>query len=73
MLNIKLMTKPILGYWKIRGLASAIRYQLVYSGVDFDQVQYDEGDDKSGEEWFSKKFTLGLDFPNIPYFKDGDL
>ena len=49
MLNIKLMTKPILGYWKIRGLASAIRYQLAYSGVDFDQVQYDEGDDKSGE------------------------
>ena len=28
-------TRPILGYWDIRGLAQAIRYQLVYLGVDF--------------------------------------
>ena len=27
--------RPILGYWDIRGLAQAIRYQLIYLGVDF--------------------------------------
>jgi hypothetical protein len=27
--------KPILGYWDIRGLAQAIRYQLVFQGIDF--------------------------------------
>ena len=29
--------KPRLGYWKIRGLAAAIRYQLAYCGVEFDE------------------------------------
>ena len=67
------MAKPILGYWKIRGLVSAIRYQLAYSGVEFQDEIYEQADDLSKEDWFSKKFTLGLDFPNIPYFKDGDL
>ena len=27
--------KPLLGYWDIRGLAQAIRYQLVYQGIEF--------------------------------------
>jgi hypothetical protein len=30
------MSKPILGYWKIRGLASGIRYQMAYQGIQFD-------------------------------------
>lgn len=38
------MTKPILGYWKIRGLAAGIRYQLAYSKVDFDEDVYEQGD-----------------------------
>jgi len=23
--------------------------------------------------WFDEKFNLGLDFPNLPYFIDGDV
>ena len=69
------MSTPTLGYWKIRGLASAIRYQLEYSGVHYENKEYAQGNapefDKS--EWLTAKFNLGLDFPNIPYFMDGDL
>lgn len=57
-----------LGYWKIRGLAQPIRLLLKYTGTEFEDVQYD-----TGESWFSVKFTLGLDFPNLPYLFDGDL
>ena len=32
--------KPTIGYWKIRGLAANIRYQLAYMGVDYDSVEY---------------------------------
>ena len=32
---------PILGYWKIRGLGANIRYQLTYSGVEFENVEYE--------------------------------
>ena len=55
-------SKPRLGYWKIRGLAAAMRYQLVYCGVKFDEDQYEEGDapDFSRDQWLSKKFKLGL-------------
>ena len=67
--------KPILGYWKIRGLAANIRYQLAYSGVDYENVEYTQGPapDFSRAEWLDKKFTLGLDFPNLPYLMHGDL
>ena len=66
----------VLGYWKIRGLASNIRYQLAYSKVEYETVEYEQG----GPPEFNKdcwlvdaKFSLGLDFPNLPYIKDGDL
>ena len=66
--------KPTLGYWKIRGLASNLRYQLAYCGVDYENVEYEQGDgpEFSREPWLQHKFNLGLDFPNLPYFKDGD-
>ena len=64
-----------LGYWKIRGLAANIRYQLAYSGIDYENVEYEQGDapDFSRAPWLDHKFTLGLDFPNLPYLVDGDL
>ena len=66
--------KPILGYWKIRGLAANIRYQLSYCGVDWQDVEYEQGDgpEFSRESWMSVKYNLGFDFPNLPYFIDGD-
>ena len=67
--------KPTLGYWKIRGLAAQIRYILHYANVDFTDCQYEQGDapDFSRESWFSVKSTLGLDFPNLPYWIDSDV
>ena len=69
------MSKPILGYWKIRGLGSGIRYQLAYQGVEYDQAQYEQGDapDFSNDSWLAVKPTLGFAFPNLPYFINGDL
>ena len=37
-------------------------------------IEYEMGDgpEFSQETWLSQKFNLGLDFPNLPYFIDGD-
>ncbi|VUZ50762.1 unnamed protein product, partial [Hymenolepis diminuta] len=65
---------PTLGYWDIRGLAEPIRLLLRYLGVDFEEKLYHFGPapDFDGKEWFDEKFKLGLDFPNLPYYIDGD-
>lgn len=66
---------PTLGYWKIRGLAQAIRYLLEYAGAEYEEKRYECGPpptfDKS--HWLDEKFNLGLDFPNIPYYIDGNV
>ncbi|XP_062570302.1 glutathione S-transferase Y1-like [Saccostrea cucullata] len=66
---------PSLGYWKIRGLAQPIRLLLNYVGEEFDDVQYEQGDapEYSRDAWLSVKDTLGLAFPNLPYYIDGDI
>jgi len=66
------MSKPQLGYWDIRGLAAPLRYMLAYAGEDFEDVRYSVGPapQYSREGWFKVKFTLGLDFPNLPYYID---
>ena len=56
------MSKPIVGYWDIRGLAQPIRLLLTYVGVDFENVRYTEPD-----SWFGKKYDMGLDFPNVSF------
>ena len=68
-------SKPKLGYWKIRGLAHQIRLILVYLNVDFEDVMYECGDAPGYDRscWTDVKFTLGMDFPNLPYYIDGDL
>ena len=65
--------RPILGYWKIRGLAAGICYQLAYCGVDFDMEYYVQGDgpEFSRADWMDIKADTGLEFPNLPYFRDG--
>merc|ERR1712142_693176 len=55
-----------LGYWAIRGLANPIRYLLEYADDEYEETKY-------GAEWFSVKFEMGLDFPNLPWLKDGDV
>ncbi|GBN57159.1 Glutathione S-transferase Mu 1 [Araneus ventricosus] len=62
------MAKPLLGYWDVRGIAEPIRYLLHYKKVDFDEKRYVVASD----EWINEKFSLGFDFPNLPYYKEGD-
>ncbi|XP_076053438.1 glutathione S-transferase Mu 3-like [Oratosquilla oratoria] len=69
------MSKPVLAYWDIRGLAQPIRLLLEYTGTDFEDKFYKCGPapdfDKSC--WFDIKFSLDLDFPNLPYYIDGKI
>ena len=69
------MANTTVGYWKIRGLGASIRYLLTYCGVAYEDVMYEQGDgpEFSREPWMSVKFTLGLDFPNLPYLFDGNM
>jgi len=60
-----IMTKPTLTYWDIRGLGQHIRLLLEYTGTEFE--------DTHPKSWVTEKFNLGLDFPNLPYYIDGDL
>ncbi|KAK7070864.1 Glutathione S-transferase Mu 3 [Halocaridina rubra] len=66
---------PILGYWKIRGLAQPIRYLLEYVGQGYDEKLYDIGPapDFDRTSWTNVKFNLDLPLPNLPYYIDGDL
>ncbi|GFT35340.1 glutathione S-transferase Mu 1 [Nephila pilipes] len=63
------MVKPLLGYWDVRGITEPIRYLLRYKKVDFDEKRYIVGKD----DWKNAKFNLGLDFPNLPYYIEGDI
>jgi glutathione S-transferase len=67
--------KPTLGYWYIRGVAEGIRYLLDYLGVDFEDKTYLQGPgpdfDKSA--WTNAIEGLGMSFPNLPHYIDGDL
>eukprot|EP00500_Bicosoecida_sp_ms1_P007155 CAMPEP_0203822688 /NCGR_PEP_ID=MMETSP0115-20131106/46965_1 /ASSEMBLY_ACC=CAM_ASM_000227 /TAXON_ID=33651 /ORGANISM="Bicosoecid sp, Strain ms1" /LENGTH=294 /DNA_ID=CAMNT_0050731723 /DNA_START=10 /DNA_END=890 /DNA_ORIENTATION=+ len=69
--------KVVLGYWAIRGLAQPIRYLLEYTGTPYEDVRYTlqpkEGGGWDRSEWTDVKFTLGLEFPNLPYLLDGDI
>lgn len=66
---------PVLGYWNIRGFASPIRNLLHYNEVEFEDKRYTIGPapEYNIAGWLAVKFTLGLDFPNVPYYIDGDI
>eukprot|EP00736_Rhodelphis_marinus_P000989 Rmarinus@m.16972 len=64
-----------LGYWRLRGRGAPIRALLAHVGVDYKETLYTigEGPDFDCSSWFGKKEDMGLDFPNLPYFVDGDV
>lgn len=66
---------PVLGYWNVRGLGTPIRLLLEYAGVEHEEKLYKCGPPPDFEraEWLNEKFNLGLDFPNLPYYIDGDV
>jgi len=65
---------PVLGYWSIRGLAQPIRMLLAYKEAVFEDKRYNCGPppEYNREEWTKEKYTLGLPFPNLPYWIDGE-
>lgn len=66
---------PILGYTNVRGLAQSIRNLLTYKGVNYEDKQYYTCPTPPYDraEWTKDKPCLGLKFPNLPYFIDGDV
>ena len=64
-----------IGYWKIRGLGAPLRFLCEHAGIKYNTVEYEQGDgpEFSRAAWMDVKFTLGLDFPNLPYLIDGDI
>lgn len=67
--------RPVVGYWNVRGLGQYIRNLLVYKGVAFEDKLYRFGPppDFDRSHWHGEKFSLGLQFPNLPYYIDGDV
>ncbi|XP_029826112.2 glutathione S-transferase Mu 4-like [Ixodes scapularis] len=67
--------RPTLAYWNTRGLAQSIRNLLIYKGVEFHDRRFEFGQppDFRNKEWLKEKFTLGLTFPNLPYYIDGNV
>ena len=53
-------TRPVLGYWAIRGLAQPIRNMFAYLGVDFEDRVYVQGDAPtfSIDEWYVDDFVF---------------
>ncbi|KAI1305904.1 Glutathione S-transferase Mu 4 [Halotydeus destructor] len=64
---------PILGYWNIRAYAQPIRLLLAHVGVEFEDKKYNMRPNFSKSEFHDEKHTLGLDFPNLPYYIDGEV
>ncbi|XP_013417454.1 glutathione S-transferase Yb-3 [Lingula anatina] len=73
--GVTTMAPSTLGYWRIRGLAQPIRLLLQYVGEDYEEKLYDFGPEPSydREIWYLHKHSLGLAFPNLPYYLDGDV
>ena len=48
---------------------------MVYLGVEYEEHQYEQGEapDYDRSQWLDKKDDLGLKFPALPYFLDGNL
>lgn len=66
---------PVLGYWDIRGLAQPIRLLLAHMDVKVEDKRYSCGPppDFDRSAWLKDKPNLGLEFPNLPYYLDGDV
>eukprot|EP00096_Caligus_rogercresseyi_P001232 TRINITY_DN11961_c0_g1_i1.p1 TRINITY_DN11961_c0_g1~~TRINITY_DN11961_c0_g1_i1.p1 ORF type:complete len:255 (+),score=65.90 TRINITY_DN11961_c0_g1_i1:106-765(+) len=65
----------ILAYWDIRGLAQPIRLLLEYTEASYEEKMYSCGPapDYDKSCWLKIKKSISLDFPNLPYYIDGDV
>lgn len=65
-------SEPTIGYWKIRGLAAALRMMCYYKGQSFKNVGYGED---AKEKWFGGAKPAMLEknaLMNLPYVVDGE-
>ena len=67
------MSKPTLGYWSIRGRAEQCRMLLHHLGIEFEDKQWRLEEAASPEGWFANKHSLGMKFPNLPYWQEDDI
>lgn len=63
---------PLLGYWNVRGLTSSIRNLLRFAEAEFEEKLY-EFSEEERKVWQADKSSLDLDFPNLPYYIDGEV
>jgi len=63
---------PQLGYWDIQGLGQGVRMLLHYTNTKYEDTVYSI---KNVNEWQAAKANNAwdLDFPNLPYYIDGDV
>jgi len=59
----------IIGYWDIRGLVEPAKLLLEYGGVPYEDRKHQMTKDC----WLEYKQGLGFDFPNLPYYQEGDI
>lgn len=64
-----------LGYWDLRYNTEPIRMLLYHVNATFIDKRYQFGftPETLKAEWIVDRHNLGLDFPNLPYYIDGDL
>ena len=60
--------------WFTFQLGQPIRLLLEYTGTDYEERSYEIGPppDFDKSDWLRVKSHIGLDFPNLPYYIDGD-
>lgn len=56
-------------------MGAQIKLCLEYAGVEYDEKRYTCGPPPTFDrsDWLNDKFNLGLDFPNLPYYIDGNV
>jgi len=65
---------PTVAYCEYRGLGEMILLFMEHLQVKYEVKRYPIGPapDYDRSEWLNEKFHLGLEFPNLPYFIDGE-
>jgi glutathione S-transferase len=65
-----------IGYWNCRGLIEPIRLLLEYAGTPYEFTGQECGPAPHYDKvvWMAKKSTVlkDYDFPNLPYYDDGE-
>merc|ERR1712086_688067 len=72
--QFRAMATPHFGYWQCQGLGQPARMVLSYNAETHEDTVYEfQAKEESKTHWPTQKFNLGLPFPNLPYYIDGDV